>query len=66
MYSPTLLDRIRVNRKDGLFLVIRADHDEQAADLLPFKFGQTAIRGIPFKLLERWELESLLLNRWRC
>jgi len=66
MYSPTLLDRVCVNGRDGLFLVIRADHDEKAADLLPFTFGQTAMHDVPFGMLERWELESLALNLWRC
>ena len=62
MYSPALLERVCVYGRDGLFLVIRAEYDEQAADLLPFTFGQIAMRDVPFEMLERWELDSVLVN----
>jgi hypothetical protein len=51
---------------DGLFLMIRADYDEQAAALLPFEYGQGAMHDVPFGMLERWEHEGLLLNLPPC
>jgi hypothetical protein len=39
MHTPSLLERVLVRGRDALFLVIRADHEEQIADLLPFTFG---------------------------
>jgi hypothetical protein len=58
MYSPTLLDRVRVIGRDGIFLVIRADQ--------PFTFGNAAMQDVPFGMIEQWEFESLVLNLWRC
>jgi hypothetical protein len=66
MHIPSLLERVLVKERDALFLVIRADHDEQVADLLSFKLGQSAMQGVPFGMLEAWELESLLTNLPPC
>jgi|HubBroStandDraft_6_1064221.scaffolds.fasta_scaffold198610_1 hypothetical protein len=62
MHIPSLLERVLVKERDALFLVIRADHEKQVADLLSFTLGQAAMQGVPFGMLEAWELECLLAN----
>jgi hypothetical protein len=62
MHAPSLLERVLVMGSDALFLVIRADQDEQVADLLSFTLGQPAMQCVPFGMLEAWELEGLLTS----
>lgn len=66
MHAPSLLERVLVTGRDALFLVIRADHDDQVADLLSFSLSQPAMKAVPFGMLEAWELESLLTNLPPC
>jgi hypothetical protein len=66
MHAPSLLERVLVTGRDALFLVIRADHEEQVADLLSFTLTQPAMERVPFGMLEAWELESLVTNLPPC
>lgn len=46
MHVPGLLERVRLCGFDEVYLVIRVDHVEQAADLLPIVYGRRAVRSI--------------------
>jgi hypothetical protein len=52
--------------RDAIFLEIQAVHEEQLADLLPFMFGEVEMEGVPFRMLEAWDLEHLLRNLRPC
>lgn len=51
MIIPRLLERVRIEGRDGLFLVTRVDPDQQIADVLSFKPLSLAEEGIPFALI---------------
>jgi len=52
MHVPGLMQRVRLTALDEVYLVIRVDHGEQVAGLLPLKYGMQTIRSVPFLALE--------------
>jgi hypothetical protein len=52
MHVPGLMQRVRRRGLEDVYLVIRVDHDAQAADLVPIVYGRRAVKSVPFKALE--------------
>ena len=52
MYVPQAKERVKIIGRSGVFLVLRVDEEQQAADLFPFHFANFIEEGVPFSDLE--------------
>ena len=52
MHVPGLMERVRLMGLDEVYLVIRLDHEAQAADLLPIVYGRQSVKCVPFEAME--------------
>jgi hypothetical protein len=52
MHEPGLLERVRLSGLDEVYLVMRVDHEERVADLLPIIYGQQRLVSVPFLAME--------------
>lgn len=51
MHFPFLSTRVRVNGRDGEFVIVRVDHSVSEADLCPVTGTAEIERNVPFNLL---------------
>jgi hypothetical protein len=55
-------DRVQIIGRSGVFLVIRVDEEQQAADLFPLHLAIYIEEGVPFSDLEPYR-ENLPLDQ---
>lgn len=53
MHIPNLLERVRLTGLDEVYLVMRVDHEGNAADLLPIVYGRQQLDAVPFVIIEQ-------------
>jgi hypothetical protein len=49
---PSLLQRVRVQGREGVYLAFRIDLTAETADLVPLTSRDVVERGMPFEMLE--------------
>ena len=52
MYVPQAKERVKIIGRSDVFLVLRVDEEQQAADLFPLHFAIFIEEGVPFSDLE--------------
>ena len=52
MHKPGLLERVRLNGFDEVYLVTRVDHETQVADLWPIVYGRVPVYQASFERIE--------------
>jgi hypothetical protein len=51
MHVPTLVERVRVEGRSEVFLVLRVNHDDRAAHVVPLEKPGAAVLKVPFEEL---------------
>jgi hypothetical protein len=52
LYVPRARERVQIIGRSGVFIVVRIDEEEQAADLFPLHFAIFIEQGVPFSDLQ--------------
>jgi hypothetical protein len=52
MHVPGLLERVRLEGMEAVYLVTRVDYEGQLADLYPILYGQRSLAAVPFVVIE--------------
>jgi hypothetical protein len=55
MYVLRALERVQIIGRSGVFLVVRIDEEQQAADLFPLHFVIFIEKGVPFSDIEPYQ-----------
>jgi hypothetical protein len=56
---PRVRERVRIDGRDGLFLVVWVDHERELADLIPLADSRALEENIPFHSIRPLAEDSL-------
>ena len=52
MHVPGIMEKVRLAGVDEVYMVLTVDHQQEAVDLLPIRFGGERLRTVPFSSVE--------------